>query len=79
MQLSLTLRRDKMSLIKVLWTTGFGEGDALRIMDDTETKHFCYNCRKLIHNGEQFIEHWFPKPFSRQTKYSYSHKECPTK
>ncbi len=65
-----------MALIEVL-RSKFGSGQSLHMMDDSEGRHFCMDCRKLIRVGERFLESWMPEPFRRTTKTSYQHEVCP--
>ncbi len=51
----------------------FGQTKKNGIMDASEGRHFCYMCRKLIRNGQQYEMHSSPKPFKREIGYYYKH------
>ncbi len=65
-----------MALVKVI-SSNFGSGKAIYVMDASEGRHFCNDCRKLIREGERFVDSHMPKPFTRDTAHSYYHEECP--
>ena len=51
-----------------------GKPEVMRIL--VEGRHFCFNCGKLIREGQIFISKGSPAPFRRMMKISYKHDKC---
>ena len=64
--------RDSVTIRKLFFGMGKWEG----IYEESDGKHFCYNCRKMFRVGQVVIKECSPAAGRRATEYSYCHKEC---
>ncbi|KKN39669.1 hypothetical protein LCGC14_0741040 [marine sediment metagenome] len=65
-----------MAFIAALEKMSFGSSKSLHSMDESEGRHFCYHCRKLIREGQWFILQGHPGFQKRGTDWSFRHADC---
>lgn len=59
-------------------SNGIGSGKVRGIYEESDGRHFCTQCGKLMRPGQECIDSWGPAFRRRETVWHYSHyPECP--
>ncbi len=57
---------------------GIGSGEYRGVYEESDGRHFCVACRKMMRPGQECISRHSPAFRRRATETTYTHTECPS-